>query len=106
MVSLSAAEMLHLKETLERRRPGCGLPRDLYHDELVYRAEMDFIWRQGWLLAGHSCQIAEQDWAICVNQQRGVNSRAFTPGPLSMYKEYNLDRFLRWYLMQMKAAIG
>jgi hypothetical protein len=28
------------------------------------------------------------------------------PGPLSTYKEYNLDRFLRWYLMQMDAAIG
>jgi Rieske 2Fe-2S family protein len=43
-----------------------------------------------WLLT------AEQDWAICVNQQRGVSSHAYTPGPLSTYKEYNLDRFLRW----------
>jgi Rieske 2Fe-2S family protein len=49
---------------------------------------------------------AEQDWQLCVNQQRGVNSHAYTPGPLSTYKEYNLDRFLRWYLMQMAAAIG
>jgi Rieske 2Fe-2S family protein len=49
---------------------------------------------------------AEQDWKICVNQQRGVNSHAYTPGPLSAYKEYNLDRFLRWYLLQMNAAIG
>ncbi len=49
---------------------------------------------------------AEQDWQICVNQQRGVNSHAYTPGPLSTYKEYNLDRFLRWYLQQMTAAIG
>ncbi len=53
-----------------------------------------------WLLT------AEQDWAICVNQQRGVNSHAYTPGPLSTYKEYNLDRFLRWYLKQMENAIG
>lgn len=49
---------------------------------------------------------AEQDWAICVNQQRGVSSHAYTPGPLSTYKEYNLDRFLRWYLKQMEDAIG
>ncbi len=49
---------------------------------------------------------AEQDWQICVNQQRGVNSHAYTAGPLSTFKEYNLDRFLRWYLMQMNAAIG
>jgi Rieske 2Fe-2S family protein len=53
-----------------------------------------------WLLT------AEQDWAICVNQQRGVSSHAYTPGPLSTYKEYNLDRFLRWYLKQMENAIG
>jgi glycine betaine monooxygenase A len=57
MLSLTAAELLRLKETLALRRPGYGLPRPLYHDELVYRAEMDFIWRQGWLFAGHSCQI-------------------------------------------------
>ena len=49
---------------------------------------------------------AEQDWQICVNQQKGVHSHAYVPGPLSTYKEYNLDRFLRWYLMQMDAAIG
>ena len=45
MLSLTAAELLHLKETLAQKRPGHGLPRDLYHDALVYRAEMDFIWR-------------------------------------------------------------
>jgi Rieske 2Fe-2S family protein len=49
-----------------------------------------------WLLT------AEQDWEICVNQQRGVTSHAYTPGPLSTFKEYNLDRFLRWYLQEMK----
>jgi len=53
-----------------------------------------------WLLT------AEQDWAICVNQQRGVSSHAYTPGPLSTYKEYNLDRFLRWYLQEMITALG
>jgi Rieske 2Fe-2S family protein len=53
-----------------------------------------------WLLT------AEQDWAICVNQQRGVSSHAYTPGPLSTFKEYNLDRFLRWYLKQMENALG
>jgi hypothetical protein len=49
---------------------------------------------------------AEQDWEICVNQQRGVNSHAYTPGPLSTFKEYNLDRFLRWYLKQIENVIG
>ncbi len=49
---------------------------------------------------------AEQDWAICENQQKGVNSSAYVPGPLSVYKEYNLDRFLRWYLQEMNDAVG
>jgi glycine betaine catabolism A len=52
-----------------------------------------------WLLT------AEQDWAICSNQQHGVNSHAYTPGPLSTYKEYNLERFLRWYLQELKTAL-
>jgi Rieske 2Fe-2S family protein len=46
---------------------------------------------------------AEQDWKICSNQQCGVNSHTYTPGPLSTFKEYNLDRFLRWYIQKMKA---
>ena len=45
---------------------------------------------------------SEQDWEICERQQRGVNSSAFTPGPYSTYKEYNVDGFVRWYLQMMK----
>jgi Rieske 2Fe-2S family protein len=52
-----------------------------------------------WLLT------AEQDWKICTNQQAGVSSHAYTPGPLSTYKEYNLDRFIRWYLQEMRAFV-
>jgi Rieske 2Fe-2S family protein len=48
---------------------------------------------------------AEQDWEICERAQRGVNSRAYVPGPLSTYKEYNVDSFLRWYLRQLSEAI-
>ncbi len=53
-----------------------------------------------WLLT------AEQDWKICANQQSGVTSHAYTPGPLSSYKEYNLDRYLRWYLQRMREYAG
>jgi glycine betaine catabolism A len=41
---------------------------------------------------------SEQDWEICERQQRGVNSKAYQPGPYSTYKEYNVDGFVRWYL--------
>jgi len=57
MLSLTAAELQHIKTTIGLRRPGYGLPRPLYHDELLFRVEMDTIWRSGWLFAGHSCQI-------------------------------------------------
>ncbi|MEO6183657.1 MAG: aromatic ring-hydroxylating dioxygenase subunit alpha [Verrucomicrobiota bacterium] len=44
---------------------------------------------------------SEQDWEICERQQRGVNSSAFTPGPYSTLKEYNVDGFVRWYLKML-----
>ena len=45
---------------------------------------------------------SEQDWLICERQQRGVNSSAYTPGPYSTFKEYNVDGFDRWYLNLLK----
>jgi Rieske 2Fe-2S family protein len=44
---------------------------------------------------------SEQDWEICERQQLGINSSAYTPGPYSTYKEYNVDSFVRWYLQSM-----
>lgn len=45
---------------------------------------------------------SEQDWELCVQAQKGVSSSRYIPGPLSTYKEYNVDAFLRWYLHQLK----
>lgn len=47
---------------------------------------------------------SEQDWEICERQQRGVDSRAYEPGPLSIAKEYNVESFHRWYVRQMTEA--
>ena len=52
-----------------------------------------------WLLT------SEQDWEICANVQRGVESSAYTPGPLSPKKEYNVISFLNWYVQKMLKAI-
>ncbi len=41
---------------------------------------------------------SEQDWLICERQQKGVNSSAYTSGPYSTFKEYNVESFVRWYL--------
>jgi Rieske 2Fe-2S family protein len=45
---------------------------------------------------------SEQDWQICERQQRGVNSSAYTPGPYSTYKEYNVASFVQWYLQTLE----
>lgn len=47
---------------------------------------------------------SEQDWELCARVQRGVNSRAYRPGPLSQTREYNLEAFLRWYVRQLLGA--
>jgi len=45
---------------------------------------------------------SEQDWLICERQQKGVNSSAYTPGPYSTFKEYNVASFGRWYLKRVR----
>src|SRR5436190_2756862 len=37
--------------------PGFSLPREFYSDPGVYQADIDRVWRRGWLFAGHSCEI-------------------------------------------------
>jgi len=44
---------------------------------------------------------SEQDWALCERNQAGVNSSAFTPGPYSTKREYNVIRYTDWYLDQI-----
>jgi Rieske 2Fe-2S family protein len=44
---------------------------------------------------------SEQDWELCALAQKGVNSSKYIPGPLSTYKEYNVDAFVRWALQQL-----
>jgi len=38
-------------------RPGWSLPGAFYSDQDVYHADLERIWRKGWLFAGHSCEI-------------------------------------------------
>src|SRR5262249_32769236 len=42
------------------------------------------------------------DWAVCRRQRTRVTSPGFEPGPFSPLKEQNLDRFVRWYVRQMR----
>lgn len=44
---------------------------------------------------------SEQDWELCERVQQGVDSTAFSPGPLSRVREYNVEAFFQWYERRM-----
>lgn len=46
---------------------------------------------------------AEEDWTICENNQRGVNSRRYQPGPYSE-TETSVKALIDWYLQQLTAG--
>jgi Rieske 2Fe-2S family protein len=41
---------------------------------------------------------SEQDWDLCERNHAGVRNPAFTPGPYSRTREYNVIAFDDWYL--------
>ncbi len=48
---------------------------------------------------------SEQDWQLCEMTQRGVDSSAYRPGPLSREREYNLEAFFRWYVRRLSTPL-
>ena len=44
---------------------------------------------------------SEQDWELCERNHVGVGSPAFTPGPYSTKREYNVIRYTEWYLHEI-----
>ena len=58
-MSLDQNELAELERLIQSRQVGRGLPGEFYRDELVYRADIERVWRRGWLFAGHSCEIPE-----------------------------------------------
>jgi phenylpropionate dioxygenase-like ring-hydroxylating dioxygenase large terminal subunit len=45
---------------------------------------------------------AEQDWKLCEDNQAGVNSRYYAPGPYSDYAEGGPGQFVDWYLSMLR----
>ena len=46
-----------LDSLLAECRPGWALPGKFHSAEAIYRADLDRVWRTGWLFAGHACEI-------------------------------------------------
>jgi glycine betaine monooxygenase A len=55
--SAALEESSRLGKLLSSCRPGWSLPGPFYSDEGIYRADLDRIWRRGWLFAGHTCEV-------------------------------------------------
>jgi len=44
---------------------------------------------------------SEQDWVLCENNQAGIKSVAYEPGPFSTLTETSVEQFVMWYLGQL-----
>ena len=56
-----------LADLVSSYQPGHGLPGAFYSDEAVYRAEIENIWRKGWIFAAHSCEIPSAGDYVTIN---------------------------------------
>jgi Rieske 2Fe-2S family protein len=59
MPSLTCEENSIVRGLIARRRPGYALPGEMYSSDAVYHAELERIWRRGWLFVGHTCEVRE-----------------------------------------------
>ena len=57
MPKFTNEENTRLRQFIAQRVQGHGLAGEFYQSQLIYRADLDRIWRRGWLFAGHTCQI-------------------------------------------------
>jgi Rieske 2Fe-2S family protein len=53
----SSLENREIAALIASCEPGYSLPGEFYSSEPVYRAELERIWRRGWLFVGHTCEI-------------------------------------------------
>src|SRR6185369_1526412 len=57
LLAPSDGEAQMIKSLISHCRAGWSLPREFYSGQAVYLADLDRLWRSGWLFAGHSCEI-------------------------------------------------
>ena len=47
------------------RKPGWSLEQPFYVDPLIFRLDLDRVFRTGWLFAGHVCEIGKPGEYFC-----------------------------------------
>jgi Rieske 2Fe-2S family protein len=57
MPTLIAEDKRSITDLVGLRRSGYTLPGEFYLSELVYRTEIERVWRRGWLFVCHTCEI-------------------------------------------------
>jgi Rieske 2Fe-2S family protein len=57
MPPLTVHESGEIAALVAARKAGYSLPAEFFSSELVYRAEIERIWRRGWLFVSHTCEI-------------------------------------------------
>lgn len=57
MSAESSIDIDRLASSIARRQDGYGLPGEFYSEGRIYRADIQNVWRRGWLFAGHTCEI-------------------------------------------------
>src|SRR6266567_8270330 len=55
----AARSFERITSLIEKCRPGWTLPGQFYSGETIYEADLERIWRRGWLFAGHACEIPQ-----------------------------------------------
>jgi Rieske 2Fe-2S family protein len=45
---------------------------------------------------------SEQDWKLCEENQIGITSSKYRPGPFSPLKEAGLEKYIQWYLNKLQ----
>ena len=70
----------------------CWLVRSDANEGIDYNVErLTEFWRL----------TSEQDWVLCENNQRGVNSSKYVPGAYAP-SEAGVEHFVQWYIKQLQ----
>jgi Rieske 2Fe-2S family protein len=87
----NSTQLLPLGPELTRARITWLVHEDAREGEHYDRERVVALWKI----------TTEQDWQLCENNQAGIRSSRYQPGPLSTLTEHGVETFAQWYLKQL-----